>query len=100
MSKASVILIFFLSQTSMIFQYAANGWNSLDHRRLNLWEAELGIHYSNVYGKILFAPLNIFTRLYYSYKQSIDQMFKMVSCWITNAYKTIHCYTQNKKKYK
>ena len=25
----------------------------------NLWAAEMGIYYSNVYGKISFAPLNI-----------------------------------------
>ena len=49
----------FLSQTLMILQNAARGWNSLGHWRLNLWAAEWGIYYSNVYRKISFAPLNI-----------------------------------------
>ena len=59
MSRASVVLKFFLSQTPMLLQNAAKGWNSLGHRRSNLWATELGIYYSNVYGKISFAPLNI-----------------------------------------
>ena len=58
MIRASVILKFFLSKTSMLLQNAVKGWNSLCHRRSNLWAAELGICYSNVYGKISFAPLN------------------------------------------
>ena len=43
----------------MLFQNAAKGWNSLCHWRSILWAAELGTYYSNVYGKISFAPLNI-----------------------------------------
>ena len=32
---------------------------SVGHWRSNLWAAKKGIYYSNVYGKISFAPLNI-----------------------------------------
>ena len=64
MSRTSVALILFLPQTSMLLQNAAKGWNSLGRWRLNLWAAELGIYYSNVYGKIIFAPLNILASVY------------------------------------
>ena len=47
MSRVSVVLKFFLSQTAMLLQNAAKGWNSL------------GGHYNNVYEKISFAPINI-----------------------------------------
>ena len=53
------MLKFLLSQTLMLLQNAAKGWNSLGHWHMNLWATELGINYSNVYGKISFAPLNI-----------------------------------------
>ena len=43
----------------MLLQNAATGRNSLGHWRSKYWAAELGIYYSNVYGKISFAPLNI-----------------------------------------
>ena len=43
----------------MLLEIAAKGWNSLGHWLLNLWAAELGIYYSNVYVKISFASLNI-----------------------------------------
>ena len=50
MIRTSAVLKFFLPQTSVLLQNAAKGWNSLGHLHLNLWAAELGIHYS---------PLNI-----------------------------------------
>ena len=59
-----MVLKFFLSQTSMLLQYAVKGWNSLCHRRSNLWAAELGIYYSNVYRKMPFAPLNILASVF------------------------------------
>ena len=43
----------------MLLQNAAKEWKSLGHWRSDLWAAELGMYYSNVYGKILFAALNI-----------------------------------------
>ena len=59
MSRASAVLKVLLSETWMIIQCAAKGWNSLGNWHMNLWAAELGKYYSNVYGKISFAPLNI-----------------------------------------
>ena len=59
MSSASDVLKFFLSQTTMALQNVAKGQNSLGQWQSSLWAAELGIDYSNVYGKISFAPLNI-----------------------------------------
>ena len=64
MSRASAVLKFLLSQTSVLLQNAAKGWNSLGHWRSNLRAAELGMFYSNVYGKISFAPLNILASEY------------------------------------
>ena len=64
MCRASVVLKFFLSITSMFLQNAEKGWNSLGHRRSNLWAAQLGIYYSKVYGKISFAPLNILASVF------------------------------------
>ena len=59
MSRAQVVLKFFLSQTSMLLQNAAKETNSLGQRRSHSWAAELGICHSNVYGKTSFAPLYI-----------------------------------------
>ena len=42
----------------MLFKLLQND-ESLGHWRSNLWVAELGIYYSNVYGKISFDHLNI-----------------------------------------
>ena len=56
MSMASVVLKL-LSQTAMLLENAAKGWNSLGQS--DLWAAALGMYYSNVCGKISFAPLNI-----------------------------------------
>ena len=53
-----------MSQTSVLLQNAAKGWNSLGHWYLDLWAAELGIYYSNAYGKISFAPLNILSSVF------------------------------------
>ena len=64
MSRASVVLKVLLSQTWMLLQSAAKGWNSLGYWHMNLWVAELGKYYSNVYGKISFAPLNILSSVY------------------------------------
>ena len=59
----SVVLKFLLSQTSTI-KNVAKGWNSLGHLRSNSWANEHGIYYSNVYGKISFAPLHILASVY------------------------------------
>ena len=40
-------------------QNAEKEFNSLGNWRLNCWAAELGMYYSNVYGKLSFAPLFI-----------------------------------------
>ena len=62
MSRVSVVLKFFLSQIPMLHQNAAKGWNSLGYRPSNLWAAELGIYYSNVYGKISFGSFKYFSQ--------------------------------------
>ena len=64
MSRASVALKVLLSQTRMLLQSAAKGWNSLGNWHMNLWAAELGKYYTNVYGKISFAPLNILSSVH------------------------------------
>ena len=64
MSRAAAVLKFFLSQTLMLLQNAAKGWNSRSHWQSDLWAAEQGMYYSNVYGKISFAPLNILASVY------------------------------------
>ena len=54
--NVSIIYLFIVvlsSQTSMLHENAAKGWNSLGHWRSILWVAELGLRYSNVYGKII-----------------------------------------------
>ena len=65
MSRASVVLKVLFSQTWMLLQSAAKGWNSLGYWHMNLWAAELGKYYSNVYGKISFASLNILSSVVY-----------------------------------
>ena len=82
MSGASVVLRVMLSQSWMLLQNSAEGWNSLGYWHLNLWAAELGKCYSNVYGKISFAPLNILSSvirppcLY-----SVDAMYNICLQW-------------------
>ena len=44
---------------SIRLQNAAKQWEILGHWQSNLWTVELYICYSNVHGKISFAPLNI-----------------------------------------
>ena len=56
-SRASVVLKFFLIQTSVLLQMLQKDGTVLP--LANLGAAELGSYYSNVYGKISFAPLNI-----------------------------------------
>ena len=62
MSRASAVLKF-LPKNSMLLQNAAKEWHMLGHWFSNLWAAKLGICYSNVYGKILFALLNILSNV-------------------------------------
>ena len=66
MIGASAVWKFFLLQTSMLLQNAAKGWNSLGHLQWTLWAAAPGIYYSNVYGKISFAPLIILASVVWS----------------------------------
>ena len=51
----------------MLLQSAAKGQNSLGQWRSDLWAAELSMYYSNVYGKISFAPLNILASVYWEF---------------------------------
>ena len=64
MSRPSVVLKVLLSQTWMLLLSAAKAWNSLVYWHMNLWAAELGKYYSNVYGKVSFAPLNILSSVF------------------------------------
>ena len=88
MSRAPVVLKFFLSQTLMLLQNAAKASNSLGYWSSNLWAAELDIYYSNVYGKISFnCSFKYFAQcIDYSFNKFLSFFILMFS---SNIFKTI-----------
>ena len=69
MSRTVVVLKFFLSQTSMLLQNAEKGRNTGNRF---LCAGELGMYYSNVYGKISFTHLNILASVYRRYRIDVQ----------------------------